>query len=475
VITVGKLDTCDTFDLGLQAQFHVPIAEESTRVFHTSVIYRAYVNPPSGPHLAGIHPKILCGSPPCYVTIAVPFYTQLKPVDTGDIGTVYDQFIDWWNGGRVLSFDGLPAITGAMITYGNCTAFTTSCPPSQPFPPQKVVPDAMVPPANAKFPSCVNSDGRKCTVSTYAYTIDPRTQSEFQLDEYTFAAAIGGKADPDKRAPQFVDTYDYVGYNISAVDAIYTSTAVGPLNAKPPIVTDCTQVGNACYLGSPLTTDTFLTALKSFSNGGKNWPYYVAPYYKCDDGSIGNPNCKTGTEPDVWPPDLHATCSLAPFTRQAYALPKVPGTFDVIDESYKGIPSSSPPNTAPPSPPVLSSQPPNYLSLPGYKENKCIPPVVLGYDTPNLGKAGQAMVDLWDKCANPATADSSATCQNIAFVDKFFKENYAATCKGTPDTPSILAAVYGVGRDYISAIWRVPGYAAVHRRPTGGDSRLRSR
>jgi hypothetical protein len=440
VITVGA-KTGPAFDLWLQAQFNVSIPDEFRRIFQTAVTYRAYVNSPNGPVLGGIPPTSQCSKPPCSVTITVPFYTQLQPVNTSDVGLGYDKFIDWWNGARVLSFDGLSAMTAALITYGNCTEFTT-CPPSVAFPPQKVIPNSSVPTANKIIPSCTNSDNSPCTVSAYAYTIDPLPQFEFQLDEYTFASAIGGQPEPGK-PPQFVDNYDYVNYNISAVDSIYASTAMGPLNAKPPIETNCTVGGNTCYLGSPLTNDAFNQALNTFSNNGKNYPYYVPLYFKCDDGSIGNPNCTTGTDPN-WPKAFYATCSLAAFSPPPYLLPKVPGAYDLLNQSYKGIPSSSPPGTAPPIPPVLSSQPPNYLSLPGYVNDQCIPPSTPPYSAPVLGTAGQVMVDLWTKCANPATTDSSTTCKDIAILDKFFRPNYAAACtNGTPDSVSILNAVYG--------------------------------
>ena len=68
-------------DLWMQALFNVQDVE--TQIFNTTLLYRIYVN-----RTAGIAPHHS-------VTLTIPFYTQLLPVNESDLGKRDDQFIDW--------------------------------------------------------------------------------------------------------------------------------------------------------------------------------------------------------------------------------------------------------------------------------------------------------------------------------------------------------------------------------------------
>jgi hypothetical protein len=80
-------------DLWLQAIFAVPKPELASNPYPSPDTFRLYVNPEG----AGIPPH---GS----ITITLPLYTQLVP--NGRLNPkVNNQYIDWWNGGRISIYE----------------------------------------------------------------------------------------------------------------------------------------------------------------------------------------------------------------------------------------------------------------------------------------------------------------------------------------------------------------------------------
>jgi hypothetical protein len=368
-------------DLWMQAQFKV------NQIFPRTLVYRAYINPDKG-----IPPQ---GA----VTITVPFYTQLTAVTEQNLGVDNDQFIDWWNGGRVYFFDGPTAVDSSLITYN-----------TRDGPPQPVVSYN-----GAPLPSCTSaSNNGSCEpVSVLSYTIDPPFNIPFQLNEYTFASATGSNS---------IDL-TVVNYNISNVDSAYLPVAMGPVNNSTIL-----------YQGTTVSVSEFRAGLQNFTKTGKSWPYYL-PVYFSDPKSYPQLPVVDG-----------AACSLSPPSTDtpAYPLPKIPGTYNLLVESYR---------TPAPTPPVLSSNP-------AAGPISCVENPAPA--SPNLGTSGQAMVDLWTKCT-ASLADSSTTCKNIRKVSDFFKTDYAVTCKfqGSPDTKTMLQQVYGWAQfpDCAAPLKDTTGYA----------------
>lgn len=401
-------------DLWMQAQFGIATADANVRQFPTTLNYRAYVNLPTDQDPGGIPPN--GGS----VTITVPFYTQLQFPPIAELGTVNDQFIDWWNGIRIYFFNGPVALNSALITYN--------------------LPDGPPQTIKANFgsvsPTCTNSSGNpyECNVTIQTSTINPLNSIPFQLQEYTFGSAEGpppGGLLP-KGSPFSIDN-TFVNYNVSALDSVYMPLAMGALgNNKVP------------YQGSGSAVEDVITTIGKFSSNdgaGKNgdgWPYYVDNYFT--------------TFPFQSIPKIFGqSCSLTPFSvvnppQAAYSGIVVPGTANLIVESFRGIASSSGGKTLPPPvPPILSSQPFDYATLPGYSDAQCVAPGPPGYTTPKLGTTGQRVADLWDLCTSNSN-DTSATCKDVRAVKKLFDDNYTAECAnkyGVPDKVSTMAAVYG--------------------------------
>ena len=409
MIEVGRkrldANTVNT-DLWMQAQLGVNSSDTYKQQFPTAVNYRAYINLPTTTDAGGIPPG---GS----IVVDVPFYTQLKDVTADDLGVDDDQFIDWWNGVRLYFFNGANALSAAYITYDTGSG--------QPHP--------VTPLAGAAEVLCTNSAGGDCNVTLESTTINPLFNIPFQLQEYTFASAEGpppGGLLP-AGSPLAIDD-SYVNYNVSSLDSVYLPIAMGPLgNASVP------------YLGSAQLLPAFNAELRAFSAAGNNWPFYVPTYFAAGD------------QPD-FPPIFGAACSLAPFTttnppQAAYRGTKIPGTANVINLSYAGIPSSSGGEEInPPIPPTLSSQPANYETFPGYAQNQCVSDGIDPYAAPELGTAGQSVVDLWTRCTTD-NSDTTPTCIDIKTVRELFISNYQAAC-GTnpadqPDAVATLFAAYG--------------------------------
>jgi len=89
VLTTGK----GPVDIWLQAFFKIPANQTAEHPYKRELVYRIYVNPPSGePPLGG---GIAPGQS---VTLTLPLYTQLAATVNPKEA---DQYIDWWNGGRI--------------------------------------------------------------------------------------------------------------------------------------------------------------------------------------------------------------------------------------------------------------------------------------------------------------------------------------------------------------------------------------
>ncbi len=122
--------TMPVHDLWMQAIFSVN--DVDTQIFNTTLLYKIYVNRTKGiaPHHS--------------VTLEIPFYTQLLPSNTSDLGKVDDQFIDWWNAMRIFVFDGSTAINAAYNYSVDIAG-------------RVIPPIAVNPLAGAAVPSCASS------------------------------------------------------------------------------------------------------------------------------------------------------------------------------------------------------------------------------------------------------------------------------------------------------------------------------
>jgi hypothetical protein len=188
--------------------------------YGTTKTSRLYVN-----GLAGIAPNE-------FVEVSVPFFTQL--VANPD-GTKLDQYLDWWNGGRLYFYDDQNQYRSAYTSDASGI----------------VVPVSPAP--------CVRDNGQTtCTpvpIFSKAQGLPPGDRS--QLMEYTFADSITAKGMPyEMKLAQ-------VGYNISSVDQVYLPVAMQPLNN--PLVP---------YIGTVQTLENFRSGLTAFLNAFPGWPVY---------------------------------------------------------------------------------------------------------------------------------------------------------------------------------------------------------
>jgi hypothetical protein len=389
-ITIYNNSTTDTIypvllaflgqnDLWLQAQFNV--ADPITQTFCNNDLsvklctapqsgvprlYKAYINPDKG---------ILPGQ---FVSITVPFYTQLAMTDPSTVGKSSGQYIDWWNAARIRFYDGKTAATAAFNFNFDFTK--AGNPPAPPTP--------VTPISGAAVPSCASDNVFLCEPATVVYyDADFYTGSvPFDFGEYTFAAAEGPP--PGGLLPPgspFTINLTTVNFNVSAVDGVYLPIAMAALGNNTPVQRQ--------YLGTTSAFDTVSTALSTFSDSGKSWPYYWPSYFSKAAPTVAKPTPQDGNKP--------------------YRLPKVASTNPVFALSYGPAPS----------PPSISSN---------------------TNGTPMLGTSPQALVTLWTKCTT--TNDMSDTCLNIRDVFKFFSDNYLDTCglgPPLPATPTMLAQVYG--------------------------------
>jgi hypothetical protein len=356
--------------------------------FPTKLVSRAYINITNKDNTTGLQPNQS-------VTITVPFWTQLQEVTDNDIGVNTDQFIDWWNATRIYLFEGETALHAAQITDGILDGKQHS-------------PTPIAPLDGAKVPTCVASGGATCTVTLLSYTIDPPFGIPFQLQEYTFASAVGPPLDP---RPANIDV-QWVNYNVSSLDSVYLPVAMGPLNNS-----------DVPYVGTKQSVTDFRKHLADFGQNGDNWPIYVPVYYDDLSKHPGFDNI------------FDAACSLDAFEEPSeapavprYELPKLPGTFNMLVESFRN---------PPPIPPVLTSDPPEFPST-----SKCNPSPPPPFTTPKLGIVGQGVLNLWHECTDNSN-NGSLICVRLREQFSFFQNNYISACKKMPDFDSTIQAIYG--------------------------------
>jgi hypothetical protein len=382
--------------------------------FATTLVYRAYIDITNKDNTPGLlHDQS--------VTITVPFFTQLQEVTDNNIGVNTDQFIDWWNATRIYLFEGATALHAAQITDGLLNGNQHS-------------PTPIAPVGGAKVPTCVASGGASCTVTLLSYTIDPPAGIPFQLQEYTFASAVGPPLD-DRPARFQKDDKGllFVNYNVSSLDSVYLPVAMGPLDNK-----------DVPYVGSTQSVADFRKELAKFGGDkGNNWPIFVPVYF---DELSKHPNLPNE-------PISNAACSLDAFENKAnpnelpsippyQVLPKLPGTFNMLVESFRD---------PPPIPPVLTSDPPKFPST-----SKCNPsPPPKFENPPKLGKAGERVLDLWHDCTDPGSKNTSTTCMRLLDQRDFFQLNYMKTC-GMPDSDPTIQAMY-----FVSTIQAIYGFVPI--------------
>lgn len=177
----------------------------------SDLVYKLYVNENKG---------IL---PQTSVTITLPLYSKLSD----------NQYITWWNGGRVVLADG----PDRLLSDKEDTALS-------------------------KTPGGVSCTGQNtdCGLTYYSSKVQFPENVYAQLSEYTFGDSI---------IPVGQDTRllkpENVGYNISYVDHVYMPVAIGPKNNP--------YIG---YSGSVQPLSDFRTKLKTFltNDVGSGWPVY---------------------------------------------------------------------------------------------------------------------------------------------------------------------------------------------------------
>ncbi|GLI93827.1 hypothetical protein [Methylocystis echinoides] len=412
-------------DLWMQAACKItswdPITFISDQRFLTKKLYRAYIEINNASK--GIAPN---GG---YVDINIPFYTQLLTYDSSDLGKVPDQFIDWWNANRVYIFDSPAAYNSAKWT-NNLDVPVPAPGGGLPQPDVTYV-------SGAALPTCASSDGSACTVVLKQAAINVPDNVPFQLQEYTYGSAEGPPLNKNLAPPTYTQ-WDpaWVNYNVSSLDSVFLPVAMGPLHQNDGQPTKP-------YVGSVLTVPQFRSVLSSFSSSGNSWPFYIPAYFDSvthgDFSSSVSRSCAlTQPFPASAPP---------PYQFAAYKLPKLPGTFNLLTESYQGDPGSD--AAAPPIPPLLSSNPSDWAVE--YKNNHCsLDHVPAFVNPPALGAQGSLMVQLWRWCEDPqSTIYNSDTCKKIRKVETLFEASVtqSPSCGATPYASIPLwqrmRAVYG--------------------------------
>ena len=219
-------------DTWMQAAFHIPQAKLADYPYPTPNTFRLYFNPTG----TGIAPH-------SSVTVTLPLYTQLVPRDQVN-PQLADQYIDWWNGGRIsiyasLYSDGAPP---KALTAG----YTAR--PSQRL---------LSPVAGAALPECAACQQPLQIFEDTGGELPSNDPA--QLTEYTLGA-IDLKADP------YTLDFKNVDYDVSYVDNAYLPAAIEPYNN--PVVG---------WIGTIQEIDPFKDAIQNFlaSPAFAGWPQFV--------------------------------------------------------------------------------------------------------------------------------------------------------------------------------------------------------
>ena len=214
----------DNPDIWLQGFFAVP--NIFTQTFLAAFNYEAFINIDHG--IAPGH----------FVSVTIPFYTQLKAPGAGGVGATSDEYIDWWNAARLFLFDSHTAATGAYYFVN-----TPAPPPVTPYPGNA-----------AALPSCIDDNMVTCPVNVLAYNAVPINNIPFQLVEYTFAnygpphaSGMPPKLLETQKVPPYLNQYR-IDFDVGAVDAVYLPVAAAPLHNN-----------TFGYLGTVLSVSEFRT------------------------------------------------------------------------------------------------------------------------------------------------------------------------------------------------------------------------
>jgi hypothetical protein len=205
-------------DPWLQALFN-----DATKTYAETHYSRVYINPINGIPPGG------------RVSVTVPWYSELTNDD--------DQYIDWYNGGRIIVFDSAAALSAAHEADKDS--------------PLSLTPESPT----------VSCDVCEQPLTIYKDKLAYPPSIPFQLVEYTFAD-VGTPADGK---PFIIDLN--VGYNVSYLDQIYLPVALAPCRAEPCDSPDPTAVG---YLGTIQSLNDFRSTLTQFSTT-QGWPRYNDP------------------------------------------------------------------------------------------------------------------------------------------------------------------------------------------------------
>jgi hypothetical protein len=213
-------------DLWLQAAFAVPQAQLGTHTYGRNVTYRVYINPTTG------------GLPPgASVTITVPLYSQLV---AGATGLKFNEFIDWWSGGRV-ALDDSP---GAIETDYDNDLLKNKLPAGQPI-------------GGSPLITCV---GCKEPLQIFGDKLGNLPSNDpDQLVEYSVGAVATNKI------PYGLDI-NTVDYDISYVDQAYLPVAMEPFGNP--------SIG---YVGTIQPIATFRQAMANFLKAYPGWQTYLDP------------------------------------------------------------------------------------------------------------------------------------------------------------------------------------------------------
>jgi len=222
IIFLGKRDV----DEWMQAYFQVSKKNIKTETYQNTKVYRTYVIED-----AGMAPKTT-------LYVQVPLYSQLAAKPDG---TKPNQYIDWWNGARVLFYDDAAQV---QADYENDLPGVTT-------------------PLTSALVWCrdLNAAGTACKtphpLKVFASDVGLPALDLSQLTEFTFGDAITANG-----APYPFPTRN-VGYNISSVDQVYLPVAMEPLgNATIP------------YIGTVVTIGKFRKAMNNWLAATPGWPVY---------------------------------------------------------------------------------------------------------------------------------------------------------------------------------------------------------
>jgi hypothetical protein len=226
-------------DEWLQGAAQIQDGQNGTILYGHKNVYRMYFKP-----LAGIPPN---GG---FITITLPLCSQLIKNENGIYGTVPDEYINWWNGGRLYLYDNLVSKGGPPQQLVN--DFTIDNKPAN-----TVTPLALEP-----VPYCAECPDHNPTIFRSPVALPANDPA--QLTEYTLADVDKGDKTNNFTWSLKVGNVDY---DISYVDHVYLPVAMGSI--KNP--------DNIGYIGSIQDVDQFRQVMGTFLKDFTGWPRYLNP------------------------------------------------------------------------------------------------------------------------------------------------------------------------------------------------------